>query len=189
MDFKGTQTEKNLRAALAGESIARNKYTFFADQARQEGKTEIVELFERMAQNETAHAKIWYQLLNGRKSSDANLQEAAAGEYGEWRSMYPDFARQARKDGFEELAEMFQKVAAIEQEHECQFLMAYAKLFSTQQSASEQKKIQEEIRKKAKTSKPGYRCAFCGAVFETRPDVCNVCQAIGAFEPCTIESK
>ena len=102
-NLKGTQTEQNLRAALAGESLARNKYTYYAMKATEEGNTEVAELFETMARNETYHAKVWFQQLYGEmKDSKDNLQEAAGGEYKEWKDMYPSFAQTAREEGLEE---------------------------------------------------------------------------------------
>lgn len=185
-DLQGTQSQKNLEAALKGESLARNKYTFYAQQARAEGNTEVAELFEKMARNETAHAMLWFKMLYGEfKSSEQNLQEAASGEYGEWRSMYPEFARQAREEGLPELASMFEKVAAIEQDHESQFLMAYASLFGKQKSKAGQT---GEVEQETET-RPAYRCLFCGAVYDERPDVCGVCGAIGSFDSCTVKKR
>ena len=114
MDLKGTKTEQNVKAALMGESVARNKYTYYADQARKEGNQEIAALFDRMAGNESVHAKIWFTTLNGAiKGNLENLKDAAAGEFGEWSDMYPQFAAVAREEGFEQLAVMFEKVAEI----------------------------------------------------------------------------
>lgn len=189
MNLKDTQTLENLKTALAGESMARNKYSFYAAKARKEGNAQVAELFERMAKNEMAHAQIWFDLITGgAKNSGANLQEAANGEYGEWKSMYPGFAQKAREEGFEELALMFERVAEIEKDHECQFLMAFAQLFADKAGEDEKKAVQAQLAEKVKPSRPGYRCQFCGAVYESRPDVCGVCKAIGAFEPCTIKS-
>ena len=104
MDLKGTRTEQNIKAALAGESIARNKYTYFAEQARKEGQSEIAELFERMAGNESIHAKIWYTNLHGPiQGNMQNLRNAATGEFEEWSNMYPEFARVAREEGLKTL--------------------------------------------------------------------------------------
>lgn len=183
MDLKGTRTEQNIKAALAGESIARNKYTYFAEQARKEGQTEIAELFERMAGNESIHAKIWYTNLHGPiQGNMQNLRNAATGEFEEWSNMYPEFARIAREEGFEKLAVLFERVAEVEKTHEKQFMEAMIQLnkqarVNAVQEAVEEEKIQH---------KQGYRCVFCGAVFENRLDVCPVCEAIGSFDPCTI---
>ena len=106
--YQGTQTEKNLQAAFAGESQARNKYTYYAQVARENGDTHIAEAFEQMAKNEMMHAKFWFELLNGKPTDTREcLTQAAMGEYGEWHDMYPDFAAQARADGLEEIAVMF----------------------------------------------------------------------------------
>lgn len=184
--IKGTQTEKNLHAALAGESMARNKYTFYALAARKEGHEEIADAFERMAKNEMMHAKFWFEALNGPcAATNENLQEAARGEFAEWHSMYPNFAKQAREDGLEDMAVMFERVAAIESDHERQFMTMFMKL--TGRTTALQ--TEPEQKTTTKVLKQGYRCDFCGAVFETRPDVCEVCQAIGAFQPCTFEAE
>ena len=115
MDIKGTQTAENLRKALAGESIARNKYTYFAMAARANGDEEMAAAFEQMAQNEMMHARFWFELLYGKPTDTKEcLTQAAMGEYGEWHDMYPDFAAQARAEGLEDIAVMFEKVAAIE---------------------------------------------------------------------------
>lgn len=177
MDIKNTKTAENLRAALAGESIARNKYTYFAEAARKNGDLEIAAAFERLAVNEMTHAKLWYELLNGKPTTtESCLQTAAMGEYSEWHSMYPDFARQAREDGLEDVAVMFDHVASIEKSHENQFMELLAQLKGKQQDGP------AEAKKKEKVKKQGYRCQFCGAIFDKRPDVCEVCEAIGAFE-------
>lgn len=180
MEIKGTKSEQNLKAALAGESIARNKYTYYAMAARKEGQDKIAESFERMAKNEMMHAKFWFELLNGKpKNTLTNLQDAAKGELQEWHSMYPEFARQAREDGLEELALMFERVASIERDHERQFIKLCADILKTE----EESKPEEGVA----VSREGYRCMFCGAVFSNRPDVCEVCGAIGSFEPCSYE--
>ena len=183
MELKGSRTEQNLMAAFSGESMARNKYLFFAEKAKQEGNTEVAELFEQMAQNEGIHGKLLYQRLKGVGSSSANLQDAIQGEYGEWSSMYPSFADIAREEGFEAIGTLFDQIAKIEKDHEFRFLTALAKLNSSGSSAP----------KAAATAAPksvsvaGYRCMFCGATFEERPDVCPVCKAIGSFENTTIQ--
>ncbi len=181
MDIKNTKTEENLRAALAGESIARNKYTYFAMAAQKNGNPEIAAAFERMAINEMTHARLWYELLNGKPSSTENcLRVAAMGEYSEWHSMYPEFAKQARADGFENIAIMFEHVANIEKSHENQFMELLVQLKNSGQSKPQG--MDTETNKKEKVKKQGYRCQFCGSIFEQRPDVCNVCEAIGAFD-------
>ncbi len=184
MELKGTRTEQNIKAALAGESIARNKYTYYADQARKEGNPELAAMFERMAGNESIHAKIWYTALHGEVGSNMeNLRSAAKGEFEEWSSMYPEFAKIAREEGFEKLAVTFERVAEIEKNHEKQFMEAMIELAK----ATKNQKVQLAIEQEHEVQKkPGYRCAFCGAVYESRLDVCPVCEAIGSFEPCTI---
>ena len=180
MSLKGTKTEENLLKALAGESIARNKYTYYAQVARENGDTHIAEAFEQMAKNEMMHARFWFEALYGKpESTDACLMQAAQGEYGEWHDMYPGFARQARADGLEELAVMFEKVAAIERSHENRFLTLLAKRNSAGQEAPAP---QTPAKPAPKEKREGWRCQFCGAVFQKRPDVCGVCKAIGAFE-------
>lgn len=180
MPLKGTKTEENLLKALAGESIARNKYTYYAQVARENGDTHIAEAFEQMAKNEMMHARFWFEALYGKpESTDACLMQAAQGEYGEWHDMYPAFAAQARADGLEELAVMFEKVAAIERSHENRFLTLLAKRNSAGQEAPAP---QTPAKPAPKEKREGWRCQFCGAVFQKRPDVCGVCKAIGAFE-------
>ena len=120
MDLKGSRTEKNLAIAFAGESQARNKYTYFASKAKKEGYEQIAAIFTETADNEKEHAKMWFKYLEGGKirSTIENLEEAANGENYEWTEMYKEFAEVARKEGFEEIAEQFEGVAAIEKEHE-----------------------------------------------------------------------
>lgn len=181
MDLKDTQSEKNLRAALTGESLARNRYTFFAMKARKEGHGDIAQAFERMAKNEMMHAKLWYEFLNGTQAATADcLQDAMKGEFSEWHDMYPAFAAQARADGLEPLARMFESVAEIERDHEKQFMTLYTALMRAGEPAPAGEKT-------AVHRVDGYRCQFCGAVYEKRPDVCGVCGAIGAFDACSFE--
>ena len=181
MDIKNTQTAENLRKALAGESIARNKYTYFAQAAQAAGEEKIAAAFEQMAKNEMMHAKFWFELLYGRPADPKeSLTQAAMGEYSEWHDMYPGFAAQAREEGLEEIALMFEKVAAIERSHEGRFMTLLAQMTRTETEQAPGPARQEGSAPRQK--KTGYRCQFCGAVFEKRPDVCDVCQAIGAFE-------
>ena len=116
MELKGSKTEANLAAAFAGESQARNKYTYYASKARKEGYVQIANLFEETAGNEKEHAKIWFKLLHGGDIADTatNLKEAAAGENYEWTDMYANFAKDAREEGFTKIAALFEMVAAIE---------------------------------------------------------------------------
>ena len=165
MELKGTRTEQNLLAAFSGESMARNKYLFFAEKAKQEGHNEVAELFEKMAQNEGVHGKLLYQRLKGVGSSAANLQEAVMGEYGEWSSMYPSFAKIAREEGFEGIGELFDQISQIERDHEHRFLAALAKLNGAAPAAKTAAPAASASA--AKTTKTvgvaGHRCMFCGA--------------------------
>ena len=124
MELKGTKTEANLMTAFAGESQARNKYTYYASKAKKEGYVQIANLFEETANNEKEHAKIWFKLLHGGEVADTatNLKDAAAGENYEWTDMYAGFAKEAEAEGFKQIAALFSKVAAIEKEHEERYL-------------------------------------------------------------------
>lgn len=164
MNLKGSKTEQNLMAAFAGESEARNKYTYFASKARKDGYVQIADIFEETAANEKEHAKMWYKLLhNGIGSTMENLEAAAAGENYEWTEMYADFAKEAHEEGFDNIAAMFEKVAAIEKEHEQRY-----------------KKLLENIKNNAVFSKDGdviWQCINCGhiCIGKKAPDVCPVC--------------
>lgn len=184
MNVKGSQTEKNLMTAFSGESMARNKYTFFAEKAREESLEETAQLFEQMAKNESTHGKLLYNAVHGKiRSSLENLNEAMGGEYKEWTSMYPDFAKKAQEEGFDEIADLFKRIAAIEKDHEHQFLMALADLtIAGQKQAPEEKAIHT-------VTVSGFRCMFCGAAYETRADVCSLCGAIGSFESAQIQMQ
>ena len=116
--YKGTKTEQNLLAAFAGESQARNKYTYFASRAKKDGYEQIAALFLKTADNEKEHAKLWFKELNGIGTTEENLEAAAEGENYEWTDMYEGFAKTAEEEGFPELAEKFRGVAAIEKQHE-----------------------------------------------------------------------
>ena len=120
MELKGSKTEQNLMAAFAGESQARNKYTYFASKAKKEGYEQIAAIFEETANNEKEHAKLWFKLLNGGEvpGTEENLKAAAEGENYEWTDMYAEFAKVAREEGFEHIAFLFEGVAQIEKEHE-----------------------------------------------------------------------
>lgn len=181
MDLKDTKTFENLKAALAGESIARNKYTYFAEAARRDGYEKVAKELEAMAVNEMTHARFWFECING-KPGDVltNLKIAMQGELEEWNSMYPAFAKQAREEGLEEVAVMFDNVAAIEKTHEERFM----KLFLEIKKAEEGGKAADDSKEDTEPEKPkvGYRCVFCGATFPNRPDVCSVCEAIGSFD-------
>lgn len=192
MNLKNTQTEKNLQKALAGESIARNKYTYFAEVARNNGNEAIAVAFEQMARNEMMHAKFWFESLYGMpKNTNLCLIKAAQGEFDEWFTMYPEFAKTAREEGFEELAVQFERVAKIEHSHENRFLMLMAELSKQNKEAAAAAAPAEPVAPAApaepvkeapKQKKQGYRCQFCGTISDKHLDVCDLCGAIGAFE-------
>lgn len=165
-ELKGTKTEANLREAFAGESMARNKYTYFASKARKDGYVQIADIFTETANNEKEHAKIWYKLLNGGEMSDtiANLTAAAEGENYEWTDMYDSFAKEAKEEGFEEIAFLFEKVAAIEKTHE----ERYRKLLGNVKDGVVFSKDQDMI----------WECSNCGhiVVGKKAPEVCPVCK-------------
>lgn len=165
MELKGTKTEQNLKAAFAGESEARNKYTYFASKAKKDGYEQIAAIFEETANNEKEHAKMWFKLLEGGdvKSTPENLAAAAAGENHEWTNMYADFAKTAREEGFEEIAQKFEGVAAIEKSHEERYL-----------------KLLKNIEDHKVFSKDGdsiWVCRNCGHVVigKSAPETCPVC--------------
>ena len=170
MELKGSKTEQNLLAAFAGESEARNKYTYFASKARKDGFEQIAALFEETAANEKDHAKIWFKLLSGGIGSTLdNLREAAGGEHYEWTEMYPQFAKEAREEGFDRIAALFEGVAAIEKEHEERY-----------------KKLLANIEGDLVFSKDGdvvWQCANCGhiCVGKKAPAVCPVCSHPQSF--------
>ncbi len=161
--YAGTQTEKNLQAAFAGESQARNKYTYFASKAKKEGYEQIAELFLKTADNEKEHAKIWFKELNGIGDTAANLAAAADGENFEWTDMYENFAKTAEEEGFADLAVKFRLVAAIEKRHE----ERYRALLKNVQTS----KVFE------KSSVKVWECRNCGhiVVGEKAPEICPTC--------------
>ncbi len=163
MNLKGTKTEANLMAAFAGESQARNKYTYFASKARKEGYNQIAELFLATADNEKEHAKLWFKLLGGINDTMQNLEDAAAGENYEWTDMYATFAKEAREEGFEEIAVQFEGVAKIEKEHE----ERYRKLLANVKNGEVFKKGSIVI----------WECGNCGhiVVGTEAPEICAVC--------------
>ena len=163
MNLKGTKTEANLLAAFAGESQARNKYTYFASKARKEGYNQIAELFLATADNEKEHAKLWFKLLGGINDTMQNLEDAAAGENYEWTDMYATFAKEAREEGFEEIAAQFEGVAKIEKEHE----ERYRKLLANVKNGEVFKKGSIVI----------WECGNCGhiVVGTEAPEICAVC--------------
>lgn len=163
-DLKGTKTEKNLMAAFSGESEARNKYTYYASKAKKDGYVQIAKIFEETAANEKEHAKIWFKLLkDGIGATDANLADAASGENYEWTEMYPTFAKEAREEGFEHIAYLFEEVAKIEKEHE----ERYKKLLENIEGGLVFSRDNDAI----------WQCSNCGhiVVGKMAPEVCPVC--------------
>lgn len=165
MELKGSKTEANLQAAFAGESQARNKYTYYASKAKKDGYVQIAQLFEETAANEKEHAKIWFKLLHGGAvpSTIENLEDAANGENYEWTDMYAEFAKQAKEEGFDDIAFLFEEVGKIEKEHEERY-----------------RKLLENIKGDAVFSKDGdviWQCSNCGhiCVGKKAPEVCPVC--------------
>ncbi len=171
MELKGTKTEANLKTAFAGESQARNKYTYFASRAKKDGFEQIASIFLETAENEKEHAKMWYKLLCGGeiKGTIENLKDAAFGENYEWTDMYKQFALEARQEGFEEIARMFDGVGEIEKEHEKRFL-----------------KLLENVENGLVFSKDGdtiWKCRNCGHIHigKQAPEVCPVCKHAKAY--------
>lgn len=167
--YKGTQTEKNLEAAFAGESQARNKYTYFAGVAKKEGYEQIAALFEKTANNEKEHAKIWLKELNGIENTQKNLEAAANGENYEWTDMYEGFAKTAEKEGFPELAAKFRLVGKIEKHHE----ERYRALLKNVETAKVFEKSEVKV----------WECRNCGhiVVGTKAPEICPVCQHPQSF--------
>lgn len=169
--YEGTQTEKNLEAAFAGESQARNKYTYFASVAKKEGYEQISSLFLKTADNEKEHAKMWFKLLQGGqiKSTAENLKDAAAGENYEWTDMYAGFAKIAKEEGFDRIAYLFEEVGKIEKEHEARYL-----------------KLLDNVENELVFSKDGdkiWKCRNCGhiCIGKEAPKVCPVCEHPQSF--------
>ena len=170
-ELKGTKTEKNLMEAFAGESMARNKYTYFASKAKKDGFEQISKIFLETADNEKEHAKLWYKYLNGGSVSDtpANLLAAAEGENAEWTDMYARMAAEARAEGFDEIAEKFEQVGAIEKHHEERY-----------------RKLLKNIEDKVVFSRDGdciWQCSNCGhiVVGKQAPEECPVCNHPQSF--------
>ncbi|MCM1024522.1 MAG: rubrerythrin family protein [Prevotella sp.] len=163
MELKGTKTEANLLAAFAGESQARNKYTYFASVAKKEGYEQIAEIFLKTADNEKEHAKMWFKALNGIGGTKANLAAAADGENYEWTDMYESFAKDAEAEGFTELAEKFRAVGAIEKAHEERYRALLNNIEMQQVFEKGEMKMWE--------------CRNCGHLVmgKKAPDVCPVC--------------
>jgi len=172
MELKGTKTEKNLKKAFLGESGARNKYTYYASQAKKEGYEQIAAIFLETAENEKEHAKLWFKLLGGLGKTEENLLEAAAGEMEEWTEMYSIMAEEAREEGFVKIAELFEMVAQVERAHEQRYralheLLVSGKLF----------KRDEVI---------VWKCRNCGFLHtgQEAPESCPSCShPQGYFEP------
>ena len=169
--LKGTKTEKNLQEAFAGESMARNKYTFFASKAKKDGYMQIANIFLETAANEKEHAELWYKYLNGGKVSDTatNLEDAAGGENFEWTDMYARMAREAREEGFDEIAEKMEGVAAIEKEHEERY-----------------RRLLDNVRKETVFSRDNdviWQCSNCGHIVigKKAPEECPVCNHAQAY--------
>ena len=163
MELKGSRTEQNLWTAFAGESQARNKYSYFASKAKKEGYEQIAALFEATANNEKEHAKMWFKELNGIGNTAENLKAAAEGENYEWTDMYAEFAKVADEEGFTELAEKFRGVAAIEKSHEERYL----KLLNNVEMQAVFEKCEETM----------WECRNCGhlVIGKKAPEVCPVC--------------
>ena len=171
MELKGSKTEKNLMDAFAGESQARNKYTYFASKARKDGYEQIAEIFEETANNEKEHAKLWFKLLNNNSipSTVENLKSAAEGENFEWTDMYDRMAKEAREEGFDRIAFLFESVGKIEKEHEAR----YKKLLENVENGLVFRKEEDKI----------WVCRNCGHIVigKNAPEVCPVCSHPKAF--------
>lgn len=170
-DLKGTRTEANLMAAFAGESQARNKYTYYASKAKKEGYNQIAAIFEETAANEKEHAELWFKLLHGGAvpGTVENLKDAAAGENYEWTEMYANFAKEAREEGFDKIADMFEKVAKVEAVHEGRYL----KLLDN---------VEKGIVFKRDTEVE-WKCSNCGYIHvgKEAPEVCPACAHARAY--------
>ena len=163
-ELKGSKTEANLMTAFAGESQARNKYTYYASKAKKDGYVQIAAIFEETANNEKEHAKMWFKLLHGGIGDTVdNLKDAAAGENYEWTDMYATFAKEAREEGFTEIAALFDGVAKIEKEHEERYLALL-------------KNIEDGVVFR-KDNVRVWKCRNCGHIHvgESAPEVCPVC--------------
>ena len=176
MNLKGTKTEKNLMTAFAGESEARNKYTYFASVAKKEGYEQISAIFQKTADNEKEHAKMWFKALGGLGDTAKNLLAAAEGENYEWTDMYAGFAKDAEEEGFVELAEKFRMVAEIEKSHE----ERYRKLLSNVEM--------QEVFKKSEIKM--WECLNCGHLVMgvEAPEVCPVCAHPRAYFEVRVEN-
>ena len=163
MDLKGSKTEQNLMTAFAGESQARNKYTYYASKARKDGYVQIAKIFEETAANEKEHAELWFKLFHGIGTTADNLLDAAECDNYEWTDMYAEFAKVAHEEGFEDIARQFEGVAAIEKEHEDRY-----------------RKLLHNVKEGLVFSRDGdviWQCSNCGHIVigKKAPDVCPVC--------------
>ncbi len=172
MELKGSQTEKNLMTAFAGESQARNKYTYYASQAKKDGYEQIAAIFEETAGNEKEHAKLWFKLLNGGKvpTTMDNLKDAAEGENYEWTDMYKSFSETAKEEGFDDIAELFKMVGDIEKHHEERYLTLLKKVEDNLVFETEEETI--------------WICRNCGHVYRSKEalEVCPVCKHGKAYQ-------
>ena len=168
--YSGTKTEKNLMEAFAGESQARNKYTYFASVARKEGYEQIAAIFEEAAANEKEHAKLWFKALDGIGDTATNLTHAAEGEHEEHTAMYPRMAKEAEEEGFPEIAAMFTMVGKIEEKHEERYLKVL-------------KNLKEDLVFKASDGQMMWICRNCGHIHvgQTTPELCPVCKHPKSF--------
>ena len=171
MELKGSKTEKNLMTAFAGESQARNKYTYFASKAKKEGYEQIAAIFQETADNEKEHAKLWFKALHGGKipNTEENLKDAAAGENYEWTEMYAEFAQVAKEEGFDELAAAFKLIASVEKEHEERY-----------------NKLLDNLEKGIVFSRTGecvWQCRNCGYIHvgKSAPEICPACKHPKAY--------
>lgn len=169
MELKGSKTEANLKSAFAGESMARNKYSYFASKAKKDGFVQIANIFEETANNEKEHAKMWFKLLDGIGTTAENLAAAAAGEHEEWTDMYARFGEEAKAEGFDEIARLFAGVAAIEKEHEERYRKLLANVEGDLVFSGDGDTI--------------WQCLNCGHIHigPQSPDLCPVCDHPQAY--------
>ncbi len=171
MELKGSRTEANLMAAFAGESQARNKYTYYASKAKKDGYVQIAEIFEETARNEMEHAKIWFKLLHDGAVPDtmANLADAASGENFEWTDMYARMAKEAKEEGFTKIAKLFEMVGKIEKEHEERYLALLENIKQDKVFKREEKQV--------------WICQNCGHIHDaaSAPEQCPVCDHPKAY--------
>ncbi|MDR2610848.1 MAG: rubrerythrin family protein [Clostridiales Family XIII bacterium] len=168
-ELKGTKTYENLQAAFSGESQARNKYTFYASQARKDGYVQIAKIFEETAGNEKEHAEVWFKYFHGIGTTTENLADAAAGENYEWTTMYADFAKVAHEEGFEEIALQMEKIGSVEKEHEERYLKLKGNI--------------ESGRVFERETPVKWQCSNCGFIYEGRKAVteCPACKHAQAY--------